>query len=376
MMRKLKLVVFIVLFGFKIQAQLVANLQFPSTGLLYKPQLWTMVLTNTTGAPLTLHIEVVLNESGSSQQVLSGVTRDFTLAPGTTQITPSFLFPVQYNSLSSSYIIDNSPNGLLPIGEFEACYNFFKHESDDFLQILEQCQEIIVEPLSPPQLIYPYDATAIEESNPQFSWLPPVPMAIFSSLNYDLLLVEISTNQTPTDAANQNVPLYQAHNLASNILLYPLSAPALEFGKQYAWKVVAKMGQSIVASTEVWEFTRKQYEALNLSNPTELPFVKLKKLPESSYAIFNTEIKFDYYNETADSSWRITISDLSLANKNEQPLQMEGFSLKQGQNLVRFPIEEGGYFVDKHLYEIEVRNSRNEKWKLRFQFRKSENPTN
>jgi hypothetical protein len=376
MMRKLRFLLLILLLAIKSEAQLVSNLQLPATGLLYKPQLWTMVLTNTTGAPLTIHIEMVLSESGSSQQLLSGVTREITLPAGTTQITPASLFPIQYNSLSTAYTIDNSPNGLLPIGSFVICYNFFKHDSHSYEQILEECHDIVVEPLSPPQLIYPYDATAIEEANPQFSWLPPVPMALFSDLNYDLKLVEINPGQSAADAASQNIPLYQANNLPTNTLLYPLSAPALQFEKQYAWQVTAKSNASVVASSDVWQFSLKQYGTLNPSGQAELPFVKLKKAPESGYAIFVDDLKFDYFNETGDSIWVAKVIDLTVSSPKEQDLPLENTSLIRGENLVKYNAAENSFFIHKHLYQLEISNSRNEVWRLRFEYRKSESSTN
>ncbi len=365
----------LIMFG-RASAQLIAILQSPPAGLIYKPQLWNIVLTNTGNQSIVLHIEVTLHVAASSQQLLTGVTKIFNLPPGTTQITATQLMPIQYNITSSNFNLDPNPLGLLPLGEFEACYHFFKHAGDAIEQIAEQCQDISVSPLSPPQLVYPYDVTAIEESNPQLSWLPPLPVQLFTSLLYDLTLVEINPNQSAADALQQNIPLYQANNLSTNALLYPPSAPSLQYNHHYAWRVAAKNNSLVVGVSEVWQFTRKQFEGLSPSISVTLPFVQLKKSPEAAYAIYSGEVKFSYFNETVDSVWKVKLVDMSSAERTEYQLPLDTLVLKRGQNLVRYGATEDAFFKDRHIYQLEIQNSRNELWRLRFEYRKPSEPNN
>jgi len=367
-MKRISLLFFVFLFVFKAGAQLVVIFQIPPSGLTYKPQLWNMVVTNTTGAPISLHIEVTLTPVNSSSQVLSGVTRTISLKPGTTQIAAGILVPIQYNVLSNAYAVDANPIGLLPVGHFEACYHFFKHVSDNIEQIAEQCQDVTVGPMNPPELVYPWDQTSIEETHPQFTWLPPLPTNMFTNLTYDLGLVEIYKHQSAADAIEQNVPIYQAANISSTTLPYPLSARSLEFDKHYAWRIIAKNNGNEVGATEVWEFDLKHFGALKNASSTEQAFVELKKHPETAYAVFVTEIKFTYQNETSDSVWNQKVYDLS-SNRNESFIPLDTVRLKRGQNLVKYDASQNSFFVNKHFYELEIMNSRNEVWRLRFEYR-------
>jgi hypothetical protein len=375
-MRKIIILLLCATVSIAARSQLVVNLQSPPAGFTYKPQLWTMLLTNTTSSVIRLHIEVTLTAYGTSQQVMTGVTNVFSLAPGTTQLNATMLSPIQYNLVSGSYTMDANPYGLLPMGHFDACFNFFTHASDNVQQVSEQCEEIVVEPLSPPQLIFPYDQTAIEDSMPQFTWLPPVPANLFTNLRYDLDVVEMTGNQSAADAIEQNIPLYQRTDLAPTTLLYPLSAPALEYGKNYAWRIVAKSNGNAVGSSETWQFSLKHFASVTTIGEGGLPYVKLKKAPECGYAIFSGDLKFDYLNETADSVWNVRVSDLSTTGRDNINLQMDTLKLLPGQNLVNYPTTGSSFFVDHHFYLLEIFNSRNEIWRLRFEMRRPSEENN
>jgi hypothetical protein len=360
----------------KTDAQLLVVFQSPPVGFTYKPQLWPMIVTNTGNSPLIVHMELTLQPANSSQQVLSAVTRQFTLLPGTNVIEQSMLTPIQYNIVASTYSIDPNPYGLLPLGNFEACYQFFQHKSDFIQEIAEQCQEITVAPLSPAQLVYPYDQVAIEETNPEFSWLPPIPVQLFTDLKYDLTLVEISPNQSAADAIQQNVPIYQAINLAANSLLYPLSASALQYDKQYAWRVMVKSNGTEAGPSETWQFKLKHFNPLNGGLAPQSPYVELKKDAETAYAIFTNEIKFTYYNETSDTAWHIKINDLSLSDRPEKLLDLDSTLLQRGRNMVKYDARNDSWFMHKHLYQLEILNSRKEVWRVRFEYRISNEQNN
>ncbi|MBO9683462.1 MAG: hypothetical protein J7502_12470 [Flavisolibacter sp.] len=374
-MKRLSIVIFAFVIVLKTSAQLVVIFQQPPSGLTYKPQLWNMMLSNTTNAPITLHIEVTLTPVNSSAQVLTGVTRSISLRPGTTLINTGILIPIQYNVLSSAYTVDANPVGLLPIGHFEACYHFFRHLSESIEQIAEQCQEITVGPLSPPELVYPWDQTSIEETNPQFTWLPPVPTNMFTNLKYDLKLVEINQNQSAADAIEQNIPVYLGTNLSSTTLLYPLSAATLEYNKHYSWRIVAKNNGNEVGASEIWEFDLKHFGTLQNTTSTQQAFVEFKKDPETAYAVFANDIKFSYQNETSDSIWSLKVYDLSL-NRNEGNIPLDTIPLRRGQNLINYDATQNSFFVDRHFYQMEIQNSRSEVWRIRFEYRKSETANN
>jgi hypothetical protein len=358
---------------FQSKSQLLVNLQLPPNGILQKTQLWNMAITNTGTVALSLHIEMMMLDAKSSMQVMSAATHVITVSPGTTQLHNTLLQPVQYNVLTSAYNIDNSSNGLLPVGDFETCYSFIRHTSSDAVEkIAEECRELIVEPLSPPQLVYPYDQSVIETRNPQLTWLSPMPVNLFNNLRYDLDLVEVYPQQSASDAVQQNISLFRQRNITGTTLLYPVSAPPLEFKKQYAWRILARSNEMPVGQSETWMFSLKEFNRIDSIEPGDLPFAKLKKEVNAGYAIFSTTLKFDYLNESGDSLWNLSVYDLSLPEKSFVNLPMDSIALKPGQNLVSYDVSKIPGFTDKHLYMLEVINSRKESWVLRFEYRKAE----
>ena len=352
------------------KSQLIVNIQLPPNGVTQKSQLWNMTITNTGSASLLLHVDLTFTEVTNSMQVMSAATQVITILPGTTQLTNALLQPVQYNVLSPLYAVDISPNGLLPIGNFEVCYSFMNHNIETVEKIAEDCRELIIEPLSPPLLIYPYDQSVIETENPQLSWLSPMPVNLFSNLKYNLDLVEVFPNQSPSDAIQQNFPLFQQTGITVTNLLYPNSAPILELNKQYAWRITATSNESAVTKSETWVFSRKEFFKVENIKSSELPFAKLKKDDRGGYAIFVNELKFDYLNENADSIWNIKVYDLSKPDKKQISLMTDGIILKPGLNLIKYDVTNNPEFLDRHLYLLEIINTRKESWKLRFEYRK------
>lgn len=350
------------------RSQLYVNWQLPPMGIVEKSQLWNMLVTNTGNAAYPVHLELTFSNVSTGQPIMSASSQTVILEPGIKQLNANLLGPIQYNNLSSGFIIDAAPSGLLPAGAFEVCYSYFKHTPEGVEKMAEECREILIEPLSPPQLLYPYNQTAIAESNPLFSWLPPAPQNVFFNLNYDFTLVEVYPNQTAIEAVEQNYPLYKQQNITMLSLPYPPTAPSLEINKQYAWHVTANNAQTPVAQSEVWEFTLKQHPKADSLEKSGFPYVKLRKGTEDGYAIFSKELKFDYLNETSDTTWNISIYDLSKSAGKKLSFSLDNIPLKPGQNLVSVPIAENTDFLDKHFYLLEVTNSRNEVWRLRFQY--------
>jgi hypothetical protein len=299
-------------------AQLIVKQKLPTGGLVQKPQLWNFTVTNTTTQPKNIHIEMVLMDAANSVQIMSASTQVFVLSGGSSQITNATFQPIQYNILSNNYNIDASQNGLLPVGSFEVCYSFMQHTSDYVEKVAEICNDIVVEPLSPPQLIQPADEATLETTNtPLFTWLPPMPSTLFTNLLYDWQLVEILPGQTPADAIQQNIPHTQQFNISTTTLLYPVSAPALDKTKKYAWRIVAKTNNTPVAQSETWMFLFKQDTAALKSASIIRPYAKFTKDHAKGYVLFTDILKLDYYNETADSVWHITATDLTDRNQPE-----------------------------------------------------------
>lgn len=353
------------------QGQLTMNLQLPPAGLTLKSQLWNMLVTNSSTTSLLVHVELRLLDANTNGQVLNATTSTITVAPGSQFLQVNTLSPVQYNIADPSYQ-SFALTEFLPIGRFLACFSIVNHRSDATEKILEECELIEVEPLAPPQLVYPYHQEAIETTAPLFNWLPPSPLNLFIGMSYDLELVDIYPNQTETDAIQQNIPLFIQSGIAANTFPYPAGGPLLEPNKKYAWRILVKTNQAVVARSEVWWFTVKDNTKKDSAVQMELPYAKLRKENQLSYTIAQNDLKFEYLNETGDTVWNAKIFDISKAKPSAVHVSFDSIRLKRGQNQVRIPVSQLNALENKRLYLLQVENSRNEIWRLKFEYRRKE----
>jgi len=365
---------FIILFLFTtlgLKAQMLIGIQLPPSGVVQKPQLWNLMITNTEKFSVSAHINLMMT-SQSGQQILSAKTITYNFPPGNTMLNASNLAPIQYAIVTTDWILDASQNGFLPPGIFQICYTL-SPDDGAHLGSAQQCNTISIEPLSPPRLITPEDQSQIDTSSiPQFIWIPPAPLNLFSNLTYDLYLVQVDSFQTPAEAVQMNIPILYQQNISGNNLLYPLSAPALQQDVKYAWQVTAKNNQSPVAVTETWVFTLKKAPVKN-TDSSDLPFVRLEKNDQSGYAISAGKLKFAYTNEAADSVWNVSFFDISSRQPMPIVVSMDSIPLKNGLNLVQMDLTNNTQFINQHLYLMEIRNSRQEVWRLKFEFLRPSN---
>ncbi|HTN06458.1 hypothetical protein [Agriterribacter sp.] len=358
--------------GFNATTQVIITPQLQRVGILQKQQLWNMVLSNTSAYVVSGHVEVVLGDAVNGQPILVGVARELNVSPGVTQINAAALEPVQYTQVDGNYVIDPGPNGFLPLGNFSVCISFFRHEHGIVSQVAEECDFIEVEPLSPPQLLLPWDEAQETQLNPTFNWLPPAPASFFTNLRYDMDMMEIFPGQSPADAIQQNIPLLHQPEMIATSLLYPVSAPALQYDKQYAWRITAKSNGTVVSRTDVWSFTLKREVDIPRIRTNNLPYSKLVKSDQPAYSLQVDFLKFEYFNEAGDSTWNIAMYDLDDKNLDTIAFQWDSIPLRPGQNLVNIDLGNNPAFTDKHFYLLELINGRNEKWRLRFEFRRAE----
>ena len=353
------------------RGQLIVNPQLPPSGIVLKSQLWNMVITNNSQNEESVIVNVMISDSHTGEEILGASTAPVLLNPGSNMLNSNMLMPIQYNIRSSSYQIDADQNGLLPPGSFLVCYNVYSTKQNILLG--QGCNTIIVEPLSPPQLILPENQSSLDSSNlPQFSWLAPQPSNLFTNLHYDLYLVQIDSGQQATDAVQSNIPVFYQGDIYGTSLVYPASSPALQPGGQYAWKIVARDNQSAVSSSEVWAFAVSTPNNDKMKNST-LPFTRLQKEGESGYSVCSGTLKFAYINEAADTFWNIRVFDISSTNLQTVPFSFDSIPINRGLNLVQTELTTSPAFMDKHIYLLELHNSRNEIWRMKFEFLRPEN---
>lgn len=351
-------------------SQVVIQLQVPPLGLTIKPQLWNLALMNGTREPLNVRLEVVMRDVASDQQVLTGTTRLFTLPEGGIQVQVKDVLPVVYSSGSSLIPVDPSPDGFLPVGIFNICYSLIGSKKGAPEEVLaETCETFEIEPLSPPMLVMPPNDDVAESTRPFFTWLPPAPFQLFHNMRFDLKLVEVFPTQSPADAIQQNIPVTLQGAIPVTSFQYPLTMPELDSSKTYAWQITAKNGVLPVANSEIWTFRVKQYGVDTTRFLSKGYYTRLRREDDASYIIASESLRFSYDHEYSDSAVTIRLTDITNAVRKTVTIEEPLLKVKYGQNLVNFDLEPVNV-TDKHIYLLELINVKQEKWYLKFEYRK------
>ncbi|HEY4062669.1 MAG TPA: hypothetical protein VGM30_12245 [Puia sp.] len=323
------------------------NIVALTAGPVYlKSQLWNLTVSNTSNAVVSARIQLDMMDLRTHQSVFSAMSAPFHLSPGAMMIQMQAIEPIQY-SYTSSAVTDRSANGMLPIGQYQVCYQLLLTYGENQTVSADDCEEIAVEPLSPPLLTMPENDSSLTTPTPSFTWLPPAPLTMFSELTYDLLISEVYDGQSVTDAIQKNLPLQQAQGLTMPFLSFPLQGPQLEKGKTYAWQVIARDRQQYAAKSEVWSFKVPDTVArVNTGNSIYL----LMDGHSSGPGISDSDavhVKF----VSSVSAYQATILVKDDKGTVLRTLQLP---IRQGDNYLDIPLT--GSFQRKHTYGIQVQD--------------------
>jgi len=368
-MRKLIIFLLVNTLSAVVAGQVLINLQLPPSGLTVKNQLWNFSIINTGADNINVKVEIILRDVSNNQQVLTGTSKIFALPKGIKQVQYADVMPVVYNVNNSNYGVDGNPDGFLPVGVFSICFNVIEFTSDISETAAEECETIEIEPISPPMLVTPADSEHIEMTRPFFTWTPPVPFNLFSSLLYDWVLVEVQATQTGAVAVQQNFPALSQSNLSVTSFQYPLSSPELDTGKLYAWQVTAKNNSSAIGKSEVWTFKVSKFRSDTSTYQRTGYYSKLSKENNPAYAVCEGIVRYEYVNEINDSTATLKLYDLSSANNIELTPDDNKPVLKFGQNFLKWDLTNAAGMINKHLYLLELKNSKNESWYMKFEYR-------
>jgi hypothetical protein len=363
-MKNFLLMCLVFLFGFHASGQVSMTAQVPPEGVLMKAQLWNIVLVSVGTEPVTVKVILRLTDIRTNQPVLTGITNDIMLRKGAKQLQASDVAPIQYEYLSD--IADRNPNGLLSAGNYQACYSIIVQGGYKGEPVAEDCIPFTVAPVGPPLLNTPADQSVLESFNPQFTWLPPSPVTIFSNLNYELLLTEVRNGQSAVEAVQYNMPVYRLPSTRNLFANYPSSAMSLDTGKQYAWTVIAKNGNAFAAQTDVWTFRLKSN--LVKRDEEQISYVQLRKEIDGAVAAVGTNIYFTYVNEVNDTTVQYELLGLETGNN---VLQSGVLSLNPGGNMLAFEIKKKYHLVSGKSYLFRLKNARHEYWQVKFIYHKA-----
>lgn len=347
-----------------LQAQLTMTVQVSPEGLIQKPQLWNLIVTNASTDQEYIRVGMVMRDAVTNDPILNATTTILSVSNGVTVLLADNLAPIQYEYLSPR-VADTDPEGLLPVGQFIVCYTVQRSVHEVFDNVSEECLNIFVEPLSPPLLISPADGSQQAIRTPQFTWIPPAPLNMFSELNYVFTLVEVTQEQTPQEAIQQNFPVYTQAGLTDIYLNYPLSQPALDTGKLYAWQVAAMNGDVFASQTEVWTFTIQEDAPVKAIVKDVLPFVRLQRTPDAAVSSCEGILKFIYDNNEADTTVSYSVSSLQEADLDEV-MDSGTLSVHTAENYITIPYLNDSRLVNGNTYLLTIENAKREKWSMKF----------
>jgi len=372
-MKNVLLAFFGVITGLCSAAQVTINPQLPPIGLTLKSQLWNLSLINGSGIGFTIQLQLVVTDVSTNQIVFNATTKPFYLPPNAKQVSPSDLMPITYTGINPAYPTDGNPNGFLPIGVFNFCYSVVGMDSHAARTVDEVCDQSQVEPLSPPVLVSPSDSEYVDNSRPMFMWIPPMPINLFSNLSYDYYLTEVEPTQSAADAVQQNIAVLYQPNIRTTNFQYPLSAPALDSNKLYAWQVVAKNNSAPVGTSEAWAFRlSKDTTKVTTKSPSSSFYTKLSRENSGAFTVCNGVLHFAYLQELNAKSAHIEVYDVTTSRQNQVQLDSNEYTVRFGDNLLNLDLRNVADIINKHVYLMDLTNAGGEHWYLKFQYIKND----
>lgn len=347
------------LLSLQLTAQVNMTVQLPPSGVLQKAQLWNILLVSASSSSIWVRVELRITDAQFNQPVLTGVSRNLLLSKGARQLQAADVTPITYEYLSPT--ADRNANGLLMAGSYLACYSVFQVSGDASSLLAEDCLPFAVEPLSPPLLNNPADQSVVEGNLPQFTWIPPTPVTMFSDLSYDFTIVELRNGQSAAEAIQQNIAVYHSGHLKDQFLNYPASAVALDTAKNYAWTVVAKNNNQFAAQTDIWTFKVKGVTPVQ-TIVTQNAYVQLKKELDGSSITCSGVLQCGYSNEAGDTT--VTYEIIAL-NASHNVTKSGTLSVTRGMNSLTVGLKKAG-LTSGESYLFRLKNGRREYWQIKF----------
>lgn len=367
MTKKIFIVVFpLFLILQKSTAQIIVTPLAANGKIYYNSQLWNLSLTNLYTVSKEISIQLSLADLQTNTTVLNGNSSAFIINNGSKFYSfrdiPGLNFQLGNSGLSAS--IQN--NGLLPAGKFQLCYQVFEINNGKQILTNEYCDNIEIEPISPPILISPDNHIVSGDSLVLFQWSPPQPLLMFTALNYEIELAEINSNQNALTAISQNHIFYKSLKLVTNSLTYPSNAPKLKFGQPYAWRVTACNGVVPVIQSEVWEFKLDNTKSESGKHVNYTIF--LSKDGNSAINLVFDVIKIGYENQ-ADVICEFSFEDLSQQHAVEKVI-LDSCESKTGLTEFIFKVNDYRFLQPGHVYNITFINRKREQWSAKVKISK------
>lgn len=276
--------------------------------------------------------------------------------------------PLTFKLTSTRYIdlevakIERS-TGYLPPGNYKYCITVqcvdAPEKCKELLPVesgLTHCSSVELLNVTPLLLSSPSDEAELEETRPNFLWIPPMPIGNDPDISYQFTLVHMRDDQSAEDAIRRNRALYSTSGIKGLMLVYPSTLGDLEKGEKYAWQVTAFIGRRQVATSQVWEFKIKKEEDGQV-------FVRIQTQRDGVHTCKDV-LRFIYEEPYTATELQYRILDETGGDVTPSGLQLP---LGRGENKLEIRMDDG-LFEKGVIYTLVVINSKGKETRLRFTF--------
>lgn len=343
------------------RAQVSLQATMPTVGLIQKNQLWNLTLINSSNRSFDCRLQLAIRDRSTGQEVITATTGQFVLPAGSKQLNANLLAPIQYNYLNA--FAGNQLQALLPVGTYTACYTLTADNIKES-NLAEECVQFDAEPLSPPMLSFPADSAQFESTPGQFTWLPPMPAAMFNRLQYDIVFAEVKEGQKPAEAIEANLPQHAQGNLLANQFNYTANLPKLETHKWYAWQIIAKDNYTYAAKSEVWVFMVKPNPIAEIIK--RAPYIKLAETSGTVTILHQGVLKLEYHNFSTDSIATIWVYEAQNRQQFERSAKRVELTLAQGQNYLQYDLSKKMRLNEETIYEVMLESKGGQRFFMKF----------
>jgi hypothetical protein len=169
----------------------------------------------------------------------------------------------------------------------------------------------------------------------------------------------VTSDQTPAEALLQSPPLLNLSGLTTNTMNYPVTAPVLQTGHDYAWQVAASYQEYSLGVTDIWEFKVKPPDPIP-PDPIIYPVASNKS--DSKFYISHGVFRFAYNNKENEKGLTYTITKMD--SKKTVLNGLPEMQLKSGINKMQIDLRKNPGLKDGNYYTLEISDNKKEIFKV------------
>lgn len=352
--------------------------QQPISSFVGIEDLWALTVTTSPGGALTqCVITIDLYEQQTGKLVLTSKSSPFNLPGGPSnynKYSMAPLKPINNTVYPNPDYANINQNGLIPAGNYNAVYSL--------LGINQQGQQVSsaiadmpfsIEILFPPTLLSPFNDDTIQVHNPTFTWAPAFSGA--QRIAYDIIIVEQYDGQSPEQAVNANPAYYKQENLQTTTLPYPFAAQQLKTNQWYAWRIIARLGNTPASRSETWRFIIVEpKDDPCLPKPIDFSFKLQENLTGAYCKVKNGQLNFYFSEKYKTKHNDLHFKIYNVHNNVVASNKTIARSYQIGNNAYTLMLTQNDATLPKGFYMLEVYMEKDVKLYLRFELTKDINP--